>query len=327
MGNSGATVAVLGATGAVGKQLLETLESVKSVGDIVPVASRASSETSVSFRDSSIELVQLSNEALLEVDVAISALPGNMGKSPLEGLQEQGVPIIDLSGVFGNAVPFVIPGLRGEVRQIRESGVISIPSPVAIALSRIIKALSSFGVQDVTGSAIYPAGIAGAKGIRELSSQVVSVFNSQEPSRAIFSDGLAFDLLPSWGAVGDKGWSGHELMIALQTALISGVDPTRIAVDLVVAPLFAGMGISLRVGLAPGWELSDAIAAVNDATGLELSRKPMPRKTIGESSIQVGRLRSDLSGSSLHLWIALDPQHLAATTAVDALVELLEGEA
>jgi len=327
MGRNGARIAVLGATGAVGKQLLDSLEALDSVGEIVPVASRASSETSVSFRDSSIELIQLDNEDLLEVDVAISALPGNMGKSPLEGLQEQGVPIIDLSGVFGNSVPFVIPGLRGEVRQIRESGVISIPSPVAIALSRVLKSLSGFGVRDVTGTALYPAGIAGAKGIRELSSQVVSVFNSQEPSRSVFSDGLAFDLLPSWGAVGDKGWSGHELMIALQTALISGVDPTRIAVDLVVVPLFAGMGVSLRVGLSPGWELTDAITAIHESKGLEVSRKPLPRKTIGESSIQVGRMRADLGENSLHLWMALDPQQLAASTAIDALVELLEGEA
>jgi aspartate-semialdehyde dehydrogenase len=327
MGNGGATIAVLGATGAVGKQLLEALEPLDSVGEIIPVASRASTETSVSFRDSSVELIQLDDEALLEVDVAISALPGNMGKSPLEGLQEQGVPIIDLSGVFGNAVPFVIPGLRGEVRQIRESGVISIPSPVSIALSRVIKALSDLGVREVTGTAMYPAGIAGAKGIRELSSQVVSVFNSQEPSRAIFTDGLAFDLLPSWGAVGDKGWSGHELMIALQTALISGIDPTRIAVDLVVVPLFAGMWISVRLGLAPGWELATAITSINEAKGLELSRKPMPRKAIGQSMIQVGRMRSDLAGDALHMWIALDPQQLAATTAIEALVELLEGEA
>jgi hypothetical protein len=116
-------------------------------------------------------------------------------------------------------------------------------------------------------------------------------------------------------------------MIALQTALISGVDPTRIAIDLVVAPLFAGMGVSLRVALAPGWELSSAITSINDAAGLELSRKPLPRKTIGEPMIQVGRMRADLSGNALHMWIALDPQQLAATTAVEALVELLEGEA
>ena len=323
----GAVVAILGATGVLGEQLLEVLEDVDAVGAVIPVARATSEQSEVSFRGERVEVVALKDDDVERADVIVSALPGRLGREPLDRLIEEGIPVIDLAGVFGTSAPIVASGVRGEVGAIRETGVVTSPRPLALALAKLLRTLSEFGVHGVTGTALCPAGIAGREGVKELSGQVVAVFNSQEPPRRVFTKGLAFDLLPSWGAVGEKGWSGHELMVAIQLGLLAGIDPARVSVDMVVAPLFAGTGVSLRLLLSEGWELSKVVEVLKESDGFKLSSDPMPRRSIGRDELTVGRIRQDLGGGALHLWLSFDPQRLAARAAADLVEDLLRGEA
>jgi len=181
----------------------------------------------------------------------------------------------------------------------------------------------------VSGTLMMPAAVAGRDGVEELSRQVVSMFNSQEAPRKHFASGLAFDVIPSWGGITERGWAGCELLNAIQIGMLSGVHPQAVALDVAVLPLFAGMAANLQVDLNPGWEIEAVLKALSDSEEVELTdpSRLMPRRMIGSTELAIGRVRANLTGTGLHLWICCDSQRIAAENAIGLLEELLWSDA
>jgi aspartate-semialdehyde dehydrogenase len=244
----------------------------------------------------------------------------------LEFLVDEGIPLIDLSGVWGTTAPLLAAGFDlGHSDRWRDSGVATAARPEAIVVSRVLRAIQEVApVLRVGGTLLMPSSIAGRDGIEELSRQVVAMFNSQEAPRKRFLKGLAFDVLPSWGGVGDRGWAGYELLASLQIGLLARINPQAIGLDVLVVPLFGGMMATLRVDLQPGWALEAIQSALEEVPELDLvdAAQLMPRSFIGSTDIAVGRLRADLAGHALHLSLCCDPQRIAAQNAI-ALMENL----
>jgi len=173
----------------------------------------------------------------------------------------------------------------------------------------------------VRGTAWMPASIAGRAAIEELSGQVVSLFNQQDPPRAIFREGLAFDVLPSWGPVGPDGWSVYEANTATETASVLGLGDAAFAVTAMMAPLFAGLLASLTITLEqqPGAEALHELFADTPQLQHVDGRPLMPRARGGHGTVAVGRLREDPAGQALHLVASADPQALVGAACVDVL--------
>jgi len=325
------TLGLVGATGCIGKEIVDLLEPDERVDTLVPIASKGTKEPQISFRSQSVSLRELESSALSSVDAVIAAGPASIGKDGLQFIVDEGIPLIDLSGVWGSSVPVMAAGFEADQgNRLREAGVVSAARPESLILARILRCVQEVSpVLRVGGTMMMPAAVAGRDGVEELSRQVVSMFNSQEPPRNLFPRGLAFDVLPSWGGIGESGWAGYELLCALQTGLLTRMNPQLIGVDVAVLPLFGGMAAALRFDFGPGWEIDAIRAAVKDSEDLEWTppEKLMPRRFIGSSSLAVGRLRSDLSQTSLHLWVCCDPQRLAAENAVGLMEQLLWSEA
>jgi aspartate-semialdehyde dehydrogenase len=324
------TLALIGATGSIGKEILDLLEEDERVGTVVPIASKGSKESQVVFRGKSISLCYLELSAFDGVDLAIAACSASVGKAGLEFLVEEGIPLIDLSGSWGTTAPLLAAGFDlGHSERWREIGVVTAARPEAIVVSRVLRAINDVApVLKVGGTLLMPSSVAGRDGVEELSRQVVAMFNSQEAPRKRFLKGLAFDVLPSWGGVGDRGWAGYELLAALQIGLLARINPQAVGLDVLVVPLFGGMMATVRVDLQSGWEIAAVREALENVPELDLVDEPklMPRGFIGSTDIAVGRLRADLSGQSLHLTICCDPQRIAAENAISLIENLLWSE-
>lgn len=325
------TLALIGATGAIGKEILDLVEDDDRVGALVPIASRATKQTHVTFRGESLSVRELTPSAFESADVAIAACPASVGREGYQPLLEEGIPVIDLAGVYGTEMPIVAAGFQGgHGNRLREAGVVTAARPEAIVVSRILRILKEVSpVLRVSGTLMMPAALAGRDGVEELSRQVVSMFNSQEAPRKHFASGLAFDVIPSWGGLTERGWAGCELLNAIQVGLLTGVHPQAVALEVAVLPLFAGMAASIQVDLNPGWEMEAVLSALSDSDEVELTdpSRLMPRRMVGTSELAVGRVRANLTGTGLHLWVCCDSQRVAAQNAVDLLDELIWSDA
>ncbi len=324
-------IAVVGATGTVGQELVRVLEqSPLDIGRFVPLASRASIGRKVEFRGDEWTVRALGGEDLEQADLAFVASRGDIERGVLDEALDEGVRIVDLSGTWDDepGVPTVALTANPEdLEALREVGVVHAAGPLTLTMTSLLGPLhAGFGVLGARGTATLPATLAGRAGTEELSDQVVALFNSREPRRTVFPEGLAFDLPAVWGAVGEDGWSRMERRVAEETVTLLGLDRAVVAVTATLVPVFAGLALSLHVvtdGRLTAAGAHEAFAPLGTLQLVEHPRELAVRRRVGQGRVAVGRLRDDPGGAGLHLWASCDPLRLVAANAVSLGVHVL----
>ncbi len=317
------SIAVIGATGAIGQELVRVLEQAPlDIERLVAVGTRASVGKRLEYADDELTVKALSEEVLADVDLAFVATRGPVARGILDDALDDGVRMVDLAGVWTDepGVPTVAMAANAEDLQVlREVGVVHAPGPLTLALVHLLGPLhASHGLLAARGTAWLPATAAGRAGTEELSNQVVSLFNAKEPQRVVFPEGLAFDLPAAWGPVEEDGWSLLERSTSERVVTMLGMHRAVVGVTATVAPLFAGMALSLhlvadgRLTAASAGEVIDAVGTLEQAEDL---RDLAVRRQVGHGRIAVGRLRDDPAGSGVHLWASCDPLRLTAANA------------
>ncbi len=331
-------IGVAGATGAVGSEIVKLLQIADlPVGAVVPMASPGCKTHAVDVAGSSVRVENLLPEVVATCDLVFVAVPPTVAGPAIEAALDDGVPVIDLSGSLGpdRGVPAVVPvANRMALEDFREQLAVTSPRPEVVALATLLAPLRAHAADlRCRGVLMHSASVAGRAGIEELSNQVVSLFNSRTPRRAVFEHGLAFDVIPAIGELGDTGWSDHELRTVGQLARLLRLPPPRLAFTSVVGPWFNGICLSLTVETDAGLNADQVADILEQAPNVELTRSrhlrdlPAPRRTDGELALMVGRLRDDPSGGGVHVWAAADELRFgAAGNAVAILAALIEDD-
>ncbi|MFK7929813.1 MAG: Asd/ArgC dimerization domain-containing protein [Myxococcota bacterium] len=317
-------VAVVGATGAVGREIMTVLDRVKWRPETVsPVASPGTTTPFVEYGERQIPVLDAQDLDTGMLDAVILAAPDRVSREVGERAIEDGVIVVDVSGVFeGEAgVPMVVPWVNPEL--LAQGGirdVVSLPGGPALLVSSILGPLARAGVVGDTDVTVFvPASTWGRDGIEELSKQVVSLFNAGTPPRKVFPQGLAFDLIPAVGHVQEDGWTDLESRARQQVQTILGAElPLRIS--MVGVPVFSGISaqITLRLGRRVLPDLvrriltDGGVGVVEDDSPRTL---PRPRRVEGQPFAQVGRIRADDEGATLRLWVSMDNLRGTATAA------------
>ena len=322
-------VAVLGATGVVGSELVELLAETGWVQSLVPLASPASKTPQVTFRGSAHKVLNPSADALEGVQVIFSAAPRGKQKALLEEAAKAGCIVVDLANDFAEERGMPVSGLGlnpTELDHVSEAGIVVCPGPLALALAAVAAPMhEDFGLLSLRGTALVGASSAGNAGIHELSGQVAALFNSQDPPRAVFESGLAFDLVPEHGdPIG--GWLRSELEAVRHASRMLGTPGDRFAVTRVVVPTFVGLAISVHLRTETPIDAEGAAQTFSEApyVAMGAGRDLQTRSRTGHPVVRVGRLRSDPSGEGVHLWASTDPIRLAATNAIATVEALME---
>ncbi|MCB9778341.1 MAG: hypothetical protein H6742_07240 [Alphaproteobacteria bacterium] len=341
------TIVVVGATGAVGSDLLSVLHrSALPVGELRLVASPSSAGESVEVDGVRHRVHVLSGPpesmpVFEEADLVFLAVPPDVAREIGPAIAELGPMVVDIGGNLAGLAPLVVPAVNMDalVDGARE-GIVSSPSAPAVLVSTVVAALRDLVPLRVGGTLLLSAGLAGRDGAAELSAQVVAMFNQKDPPRKVFPTGLAFDLQTSVGTVprapeGEadplEGWTDAERRLAAEVAVLTGLPPTRVVLDLAVAPTFSGLSASLLI------ELEAPLDDGTDGTGLDEVRArlaeaptirqqdpvPGPRRLVGHAGAYVGRVRRDPSGNAVHLWAVADNLRFAAVGNAIAIATAL----
>jgi aspartate-semialdehyde dehydrogenase len=316
-------IGLAGATGALGKEILVVLDEAPwRPSKVVALASPSTSVPFVEYGDQQVAVDDLETEAFEDLDALLLAVPQPVARVTGERAVAAGVPVIDCSGAFADdpGVPLIIPWVNPEaLGEMPSQVVVAIPSPSATLLASALGVLRRAGVRgEVDATVFLPASVFGREGMEELSAQVIALFNQRTPPRRVFDHGLAFDLLPQVGSVDEDGWSEVELRAERELRRLTGlVEPMSITV--VGVPLFSGISASVHLR-TPQPVDPDLVARILGEGGAVLPKAvgprylPRPRRVNAEPFVHVGRVRRDLSGGGVHLWVSLD--NLRGTAAI-----------
>jgi aspartate-semialdehyde dehydrogenase len=321
-------VGVAGATGAVGKEILAVLDKAPwRPAEVVAFASPGTEVSYVEYGEQQVPVSDLDLGELSGLDVLFLAVPGDVARKVGEAAVAAGVPVVDLSGVFvdDGDVPIVVPWVNPEaLSEAPERAMVAVPRAASLLLAAILGPLRRADVVvDADATVLLPASAWGRKGIEELSSQVVAMFNSGTPPRKVFDGGLAFDLIPQIGVAGATGRTDAEDRVAIEVAELTGLKKAP-AVELFGVPVFSGVSASVRVRLGRKVDAAQVgrLLADGGVTLVEDVRQlPKPRRVEGKPFASVGRIR--VVGDQLTVWCAMDNLRGAATAAVATAALLL----
>jgi aspartate-semialdehyde dehydrogenase len=326
----GLSIAVIGATGAVGRDLLETLsKSSLPVGAVRLFASMASVGETVEVDGQAHRvwgLVDSDNvhEVFEGVDLVFMATPPEITRDFGLELAAIDIPVIDIGAALADKARLVVPGVDlSGLADFPDTRIVCSPSGPAVLLSTVIAPLVECGAVRCRGTVMMSAGIAGRAGVRELSEQVIAMFNSKDPPRKVFPAGLAFDIHANMEADAD-GWTGVERRLAVETASVVGWSPDRVGLTAVIVPVFTGIAASLIVDFDHQPHLEDIRHALQEQPLVQVvDPLPGPRRVAGEPGVFVGRLRADPSADSIHLWAICDNLRCAASGNAVAIATAL----
>lgn len=318
-------VGVVGATGAVGREVVEVIGRTRWAPDRLALA--ASPTTSVTHLEYADGNLPIEDASLLDtgmLDAVVLAAPAEASLAVGERAIEDGVPVIDVSGAFGQDadVPVVVPWINPHaLAELGMRNVVSLPGAPANLLASVLGPLGRAGILgEAHATVMVPASAWGRAGMDELSKQVVSLFNAGTPPRKVFPHGLAFDVLPSVGELDEEGWTDAEHLAVRQVHALLGAE-LPLSVTLVAVPVFSG--VSMDLTLRPTRRaLPELALRILDDAGVGIPEKPgarhipRPRRVEGQPFAQVGRVRTSSEGSVLHLWASMDNVRATATAAV-----------
>ncbi|MEX2386564.1 MAG: hypothetical protein WD534_01700, partial [Phycisphaeraceae bacterium] len=134
---SAPNVAIVGVTGAVGQEFLRVLAQRDfPIGELKMLASARSAGKTVSFRDKTYTIEELTEQSFKGVDLALFSAGGSISKQYGPAAVAAGAVVVDNSSAFRMAegVPLVVPEVNPEaigaagIRLGEKAGIIANPN-------------------------------------------------------------------------------------------------------------------------------------------------------------------------------------------------------
>jgi aspartate-semialdehyde dehydrogenase len=321
----GIGVAVYGATGALGRQVLLALEGYGlPIDQLVAVGGVNSAGREAYWRGRPQTVVGEQRVDIADLDVAILAVPAAAAQSLRRPLIDAGVFVVDLAASGGEeALPLMLPSLDMEPLETHPGGV-AIPCGIAGALAPLLKALEAVGtVAELDVTALMSAQSVGRRGEEALSAQTLALLNQRLPTTGPFGGVLAFNLLPGSAWAEASGDPIAVRAIEQLGRLIPSLVDVASTVRVIQIPVFAGLGLAVRIRFDGDPPTSEAIEACFEASD-ELRLIPDEgrlalRDAMEHDGVFLARPERGAEGT-LHVFAATDPLHRSAW-AVGAVLE------
>ncbi len=333
--DGGYRVAVAGATGAVGQTMLEILASRNfPVAELIPLASRRSAGTTITFRHQEITVQDLATFDPEGVDIALFSAGGDTSLAHAPRFAEAGCFVIDNSSAWrmDPAVALVVPEVNPETLEMaRDNRIIANPNcstiQMVVALAPLhraapIKRLVISTYQAVSG--------AGNRAIEELASQTRHLLNGMEAGSEVFPARIAFNVIPHIDRFMDDGYTKEEHKMMDETRKILGDDTIAVTATTVRVPVFYGHSESVNIEFAAAMNADRAREILAECEGICVvddpasEDYPLASEAGGTDPVWVGRIRDDHSCEhAINMWIVADNIRKGAALNAVQIAELL----
>jgi aspartate-semialdehyde dehydrogenase len=313
----GYKVAVVGATGNVGREMLAILAERQFPADeVVPLASRRSQGTEVSFGDKTLKVKALEHFDLSDIDICLMSAGSSVSKEWSPKFAAAGAVVIDNSSQwrYDADVPLVVPEVNADALSgFRKKGIIANPNCSTAQLVVALKPLHDKAkITRVVVSTYQSVSGAGKEAMDELFSQTKAVFQIDEVEPKKFPKRIAFNLIPHIDVFMEDGYTKEEWKMVAETKKI--LDPKiKLTATCVRVPVFIGHSEAVTIEFENPITVDEARSILRSAPGCIVIDKHepggyvTPYECVGEDATYISRIREDATvENGLSMWVVAD---------------------
>ncbi len=314
----GYKVAVVGATGNVGREMLNVLHERNFPADeIIPLASRRSIGTEVSYGETTLKCRDLENFDFGGVDFCLMSAGSSVSKEWAPKIGKQGCVVIDNSSCwrYDQDVPLIVPEVNADaIAGYRKKNIIANPNcstaQMVVALKPIHDAAT---IKRVVVSTYQSVSGAGKEAMDELWQQTKAKYvPGTEVTPKKFTKEIAFNCIPHIDVFMEDGYTKEEWKMMAETKKI--MDPRiKLTATCVRVPVFVGHSEAVNLELENPLTPEEAREILRNAPGIAVvdKREPggyaTPVECAGEFDTYVSRIREDSTvENGLAMWIVSD---------------------
>ncbi|ODT31187.1 MAG: aspartate-semialdehyde dehydrogenase [Kaistia sp. SCN 65-12] len=330
----GFKVAVVGATGNVGREMLNILEERGfPVSEIVPLASRRSLGTEVSFGDKTLKTRVLDSYDFSDTDIALMSAGGNVSKEWSPKIGRQGCIVIDNSSAFryDPEVPLIVPEVNPDaIDGFTRKNIIANPNCSTAQMLVALKPLHDAAtIKRVVVSTYQSVSGAGKEGMDELFTQSRAVFVADPVEAKKFTKRIAFNVIPHIDVFMEDGSTKEEWKMVAETKKM--LDPKiKVTATCVRVPVFIGHSEAVNLEFEKPITADEAREILREAPGCLVVDKHedggyiTPIESAGEDATYISRIREDSTiDNGLNLWVVSDNLRKGAALNAVQIAELL----
>ena len=336
-------VGVVGATGQVGGVMRRLLaERSFPVDDIRFFASARSAGSTLPWEGVDVRVEDAGTADPAGLDVALFSAGGATSKELAPKFAAAGVTVIDNSSAWrmDPDVPLVVAEVNGSEVRNAPKGIIANPNCTTMAAMPVLKPLHDAArLLRLVVSTYQAVSGSGLAGVDELDAQVRAAGDKAAelthdgsaiafPEPVKYVAPIAFNVLPMAGSIVDDGEleTDEEKKLRNESRKILAIPDLLVSGTCVRVPVFTGHSLSINAEFARPLSVSDAVALLRGAPGVELSDVPTPLQAAGRDPSYVGRIRQDPGvpgGRGLALFVSGDNLRKGAALNAVQIAELL----
>ncbi|MCP4381340.1 MAG: aspartate-semialdehyde dehydrogenase [Hyphomicrobiales bacterium] len=330
----GYNVAIVGATGNVGREMLTVLEERGFPADtVVPLASRRSQGTEVSYGDQTLKVKALDAFDFSGTDICLMSAGGKVSKEWSPRIADQGCVVIDNSSAwrYDAAVPLIVPEVNADAASgFNRRNIIANPNCSTAQLVVALKPLHDAATITRAVVATYQSvSGAGKEGQDELFTQTRAVFVSDPIEARKFTKRIAFNVIPHIDSFMEDGSTREEWKMVAETKKI--LDPKiKLIATCVRVPVFVSHSEAVTLEFEKPITADEARDILREAPGCLVVDKHedggyvTPYEAVGEDATYISRIREDATvDNGLALWVVSDNLRKGAATNAVQIAELL----
>ncbi|RDI46070.1 aspartate-semialdehyde dehydrogenase [Aquicella lusitana] len=314
---TGYSVAIVGATGLVGTTLLSLLEERGfPAKKLYLIASQQSAGKALTFRQETHPIHDLATFDFRQTDITFFCVGNHLSAQYVPQAISCGNIVIDKSSYFRNQadIPLLVPEVNIHILdRYQQKNLIANPNcmalPIAVALKPIYDAV---GIERINVATYQSVSGTGKEAVSELTQQTAQLLSDQPVRSKVYSQQIAFNVLPHIDDFQVNGYTGEEMKIVSELQKIFddpslAVNPTAVRV-----PVFCGHAAAVHIETKDKITVERALQLLAGAPSVKLITGEYPYPTpvqdaAGKDYVCVGRIREDIScGKGLNLWIVAD---------------------
>lgn len=326
-------VAVVGATGAVGREMLKTLhERNFPAAEVRAFASARSAGNTVEFGDKELTVQTLTKDVFEGVDIAIFSAGGSTSSKFSPYAAHAGCVVVDNSAAWrmDERCPLVVPEVNPQALE-KHNGIIANPNCSTIQMLVVLKPLHDAAkIKRVVVSTYQAVSGTGQKGIRELETQVLDLFNNRDVKKEVYPYQIAFNVLPHIDVFLENDYTKEEMKMVNETVKILDDPSVKVTATCARVPVFFCHAESVNIETEKKITPKEARIMLSQAPGVKVLDNPrellypMPAYHIGEDPTYVGRIREDETiANGLNMWIVADNVRKGAALNAVQIAEVL----
>ncbi|WP_274426138.1 aspartate-semialdehyde dehydrogenase [Chelativorans sp. YIM 93263] len=330
----GFKIAVAGATGNVGREMLNILEERGFPADeVVPLASRRSVGTEVSYGDKTLKVKALDGYDFSDTDICLMSAGGSISKEYSPRIGQQGCVVIDNSSAwrYDQDVPLIVPEVNPDaVEGFRKKNIIANPNCSTTQLVVAMKPLHDKAtIKRVVVATYQSVSGSGKEGMDELFEQTRAVYVADPIEAKKYTKRIAFNCIPHIDVFMEDGTTKEEWKMVVETKKM--LDPKiKLSATCVRVPVFIGHGEAVNLEFENPITADEARDILRDAPGCQVIDKHedggyvTPHESAGEDATYISRIREDSTvDNGLSLWVVSDNLRKGAALNTIQIAELL----